>query len=464
MTQPSKTAQSRKSAKEVQKWPDLLTQAQATANPRAQGKFNVRYWRTRIYRPAYADTDGERRAVQCWWIQVAHAGRRHALNLGTNNADEAATRALRLFKTLKAEGWQATLHKFKPDAPQAKPAGLTVGDWIRLAGEYAPNPPRTAGNYSYALRRVAADIAQAKPARGKSRFDPRGAWREQADKLALTTLTPVAVEDWKLAFVKPHRGNPLAEQKAIRSMTSYLRNARALFSRRVLDAMRKHGVTLPDPIPFAGVQVGGKAGSTRYRSAIDARALLRDARAELADTDPDAYAVILLALGAGLRRSEVDALQWQAVMPARGIIRVQTTAQRRAKSVESEGDVVCDAGLFTELEKTRRPGSTLYVVEPDTEHPRTRAAQCYRAKATFDRVITWLRTHGVLSAKPLHTLRKEFGSLVADAGDIHQAMLQLRHAQISTTQAFYADRRNRATVSVGALLNPANPTAGPATK
>lgn len=461
MTQPSKTTQSRKSAKEVQKWPDPLTQAQATDNPRAQGKFNVRYWRARIYRPAYTDTDGEKRAVQCWWIQVAHAGRRHALNLGTNNADEGATRALRFYKTLKAEGWQVALRKFRPDAAEAKPAGLTVGEWIRLAGEYAPMPPRTAGNYAYALRRVAADTAQAKPARGKSRFDPRGAWREQADKLALATLAPVDIEDWKLAFVKPHRGNPLAEQKATRSMTSYLRNARALFSRRVLDAMRKHNVPLPDPLPFAGVQVGGKAGSTRYRSSIDARALLRDARAELAATDPDAYAVVLLALGAGLRRSEVDGLQWQAVMPARGIIRVQTTAQRRAKSAESEGDVVCDAGLFAELEKTRRPGSTLYVIEPDTEHPRTRAAQVYRAKATFDRVTTWLRAHGVLSGKPLHTLRKEFGSLVADAGDIHQAMLQLRHAQISTTEAFYADRRNRAAIPVAAILQPT--TATPAT-
>jgi integrase len=138
---------------------------------------------------------------------------------------------------------------------------------------------------------------------------------------------------------------------------------------------------------------------------------------------------------------------------------VQTTAQRRAKSVEREGDVVCDAALFTELDKTRRPGATLYVVEPDTEHPQTRAPQFYRAKPTFDRVTTWLRAHGVMSDKPLHTLRKEFGSLVADSGDIHQAMLQLRHAQISTTEAFYADRRNRATVSVGALLNPSTATA-----
>jgi integrase len=422
-------------------------------------RFSPRFWRKRVFRPVAVRADGTRDEAQNFFVRVGHAGHREAIGLGTNDREAAARKAAAFYAKLKGEGWQAALRAIKPDATEPKPTGLTVGEWVALAGEYAPNPPRTAAGYAYALRRVAADIAQAKPARGKSRFDPCGAWREQADKLALATLSPVAVEDWKLAFVKPHRGNPLAEQRATRSMTSYLRNARALFSRRVLDAMTKHSVALPDPIPFAGVRLGGKAGSTRYRSTIDARALLRDARAELADTDPDSYAVILLALGAGLRRSEIDALQWQNVMPARGVIRVQTTAQRRAKSVESEGDVVCDAGLFSELEKTRRPGGTLCVVEPNTEHPQTRAAQFYRAKATFEHVTTWLRAHGVMSGKPLHTLRKEFGSLVADSGDIHQAMLQLRHAQISTTEAFYADRRHRATVSVGALLNPTTATA-----
>jgi integrase len=110
--------------------------------------------------------------------------------------------------------------------------------------------------------------------------------------------------------------------------------------------------------------------------------------------------------------------------------------------------------LIRELATTRREGSTLYVVEPDTEHPTSKAAQVYRAQDTFRRVTTWLRGKGVMGSKPLHTLRKEFGSVVAATGDIHQAQRQLRHAQISTTEQFYADARKRATVAVGALLNP----------
>jgi hypothetical protein len=44
---------------------------------------------------------------------------------------------------------------------------------------------------------------------------------------------------------------------------------------------------------------------------------------------------------------------------------------------ESEGDV------FAELERTRRAGKTLFVVEPDSQFPQTKAAQFYRCAETF---------------------------------------------------------------------------------
>jgi integrase len=214
-------------------------------------------------------------------------------------------------------------------------------------------------------------------------------------------------------------------------------------------------VSLPDPLPFAGVRLDGKTGSTRYRSSLDVPAILSKARAELSKPRPDAYGVILLALGAGLRRSEIDVLQRQNLMRDKGIIRVMTTAQRRVKSDESEGDVYVDDGVFAELERVvLRDGSELFAIEPNTKFPKTKAAQVYRCKETFSFATDWLRKHGVTAVKPLHTLRKEFGSIVAAAGDILQAQRQLRHAQISTTEAFYADARKRATVPVGSLLDP----------
>jgi integrase len=67
-------------------------------------------------------------------------------------------------------------------------------------------------------------------------------------------------------------------------------------------------------------------------------------------------------------------------------------------------------------------------------------------------VTTWLRAHGVTGDRPLHTLRKEFGSIICAAADIYTASRQLRHKQLGTTAAHYTDHRRRDTVPVGGLL------------
>ncbi|MHC1763101.1 MAG: tyrosine recombinase XerC [Verrucomicrobiia bacterium] len=417
----------------------------------AVSRFSSVYWEDRVYRPFYT-REGKRMEVAQYYVRVKHGDRREQVPLATNTQDEAARRAAKLFKTLKQDGWEVALRLFRPDTEPLKNKSLTVGRYLDLVDEYAPLAPRTFSNYAYSIRRIAADVGRLKLAKGVNRFDPKGPWRDSANAVHLEAITPVAVEDWRARYLKEHRGNPVEEQQAGRSVNSFIRNARALFSRRILDAMHKHAIELPDPLPFATVRLEQKTGSTRYRSQIDAGALLQAAQAELAEGDPDGYATVLLALGAGLRRSEIDGLQWQQVMPDRGVIRVMTTAARRTKSAESEGDVQVDAGLFAELERTRRPGKTLFVIEPDTEHPKSKSAQVYRAAKTFDRVTSWLRKQGVMTEKPLHTLRKEFGSVVAAAGDIFQAQRQLRHAQISTTEQYYADARTRATMQIGAML------------
>ena len=445
MKQPETIRQNGESGKAVAKQENSLTQSGKAVS--SANRFSSAYWESRVYRPTYT-REGKRFEVAQLYVRVKHGSRREAVSLATNNVDEAGRRAVKLFKTLKQHGWDAALRLFRPDAESVKSNALTVGRYLELVNDYAPLAPITFSNYAYAIRRVAADIGKVKLGKGRNRFDPKGPWRQSADAVPLETLTSVGVEDWRMRFLKEHRGDPIREQRATRTVNYYVRNSRALFSRRILDAMKKHGVELPDPLPFSGVRLEAKSGSTRYRSTIDAGTLFQTARTELAEADPDAYATILLALGAGLRRAEIDGLQWQHVMAEKGVVRVMTTAQRRTKSVESEGDIQVDAGLFAELERTRRPGKTLYVVEPDMEYPKSKAAQVYRADATLKRVTSWLRSQGVMAIKPLHTLRKEFGSVVAAAGDIHQAMRQLRHAQISTTEQYYADARTRATMPV----------------
>jgi integrase len=76
----------------------------------------------------------------------------------------------------------------------------------------------------------------------------------------------------------------------------------------------------------------------------------------------------------------------------------------------------------------------------------------YRCKSHFQRLSAWLRRQGVVDEKPLHTLRKEFGSLVNRAHGIHAASKALRHADINVTNNFYTDSRVRVTSGLGKLF------------
>jgi hypothetical protein len=57
-----------------------------------------------------------------------------------------------------------------------------------------------------------------------------------------------------------------------------------------------------------------------------------------------------------------------------------------------------------------------------------------------------------LKTKPLHTLRKEFGSVVCDLHGIYAASLSLGHANIGITARYYLDKKGRTTVGLGHLL------------
>jgi hypothetical protein len=76
----------------------------------------------------------------------------------------------------------------------------------------------------------------------------------------------------------------------------------------------------------------------------------------------------------------------------------------------------------------------------------------YRAQAVFERLAAWLKRHGVTARKPIHELRKEFGSMVNRKHGLTAAKDLLRHADIGITAAHYIDSPRKATSGLGALL------------
>jgi len=76
----------------------------------------------------------------------------------------------------------------------------------------------------------------------------------------------------------------------------------------------------------------------------------------------------------------------------------------------------------------------------------------YRAERHFNRLIKWLRSNGVNTGNPLHTLRKEFGSQIAAQAGIFAASLALRHSDIQLTRDYYLEKKRTTFFEIGKIL------------
>jgi integrase len=149
---------------------------------------------------------------------------------------------------------------------------------------------------------------------------------------------------------------------------------------------------------------------------------------------------MLLAMSAGLRKGEIDSLQWHQVDFTRQLIRVESTEAASLKTADSRDEVAVSENTIAILRgfHAKRKGAFVIEAEGAQSGPK-KWGQHYRAGAVFDKLNAWLRKHGVTARKPLHELRKELGALVTAEHGIYAASRVLRHADVSTTARHYSD-------------------------
>jgi len=413
---------------------------------RGAGKNDSRYWRSRIFRPVNA----RRETSPHYSMRLQIHGQRMAFSLGTGNAEAGARKAANVYTDFLALGVQGALAKYRPQ--KAADSIATVGEWIDAARSVATVNPATFALYSAALRKIVGDIIRVK--RNRKRFGPKGggarAYRSAIDSAPLALLSPTAIQKWRMEYVK--RAKTPAEQRSrMTSCNSTLRQARSLFGKKIV-----RFVPLPEPPPFQHVEFFPRQ-SAEYFSRIDAKALLTEARNELAENDSPAFLVVLIALAAGLRKGEIDTLCWHQIDFDRGVIRVEHTDTASLKSADSRGEVPIDASVVELLRGFRARATGAFVIEggDGVSGPRMWGRN-YRVQSVFDRVTAWLRKHGVTARKPLHELRKELGALITAEHGIYAASRVLRHADLATTAAHYTDLKTRPTIPVGEWLTPEN--------
>jgi integrase len=430
-----------------------MARSQATEIHIAYPKSDVRYWRPRIYKPVA----GNGTASPFFAARFQYAGKRMGLSLNTANAEEAATRARDHYRDLLAGGWDQLLAKLRPQSESksaaaasklGKQTDLTVGQFIELVRARNLVGPATLKGYVMRFRQIVAEIKGITQGRGRFGYKGKGyrSWIAKIDAVPLASLSADDVRAWKRAVINAAGANVLNRKAATISVNSTLRQARSLFGER---KVLPHVPELARPHLFEGVEFEPRQDTKFYGVGIDASALLRLAIQELQTEELKAF---LLAIAIGLRRKEADNLMWTSFDFGAGTLRVQPTEHYALKTNESAAILKVDPEIMSLFRGWFVQARSRYVLESEAP-PRAVDYFYYRANETFAKVVVWLRTKSIKANKPFHTLRKMFGSLIAEAHGIHAASSALRHTNIELTASFYADRTVKVTSGLGSVLS-----------
>jgi integrase len=413
-------------------------------------KSDIRYWQRAIFRQSYT-RNGQTFLTSAWAMKVAYEGRRSTFNLRTPNKAAAAAKARDIYLFLAANGWEAAFARYKKTKPiqpgTAEP--VTVGEFLDEVSRTASNQ-RTVESYAKAFRQIISQSFGL--ATSTDKYDHchggQSKWLEKVHSIKLAEMTPSRVQEWKLSFLANAGTDPLELRRARISVNSLVRQARSLFANK---RTRHLQLSLPNPLPFDGVDFEPRQ-SMKYRSEIDVVALIKAAKAELRDSLPEAYKVFLLAVGAGLRKKEIDLLEWRSFRWEENVIRIEATRYFHPKSEDSIADLPIDREVMALFRDYYDGAKGSFVIKSKRAPLPTKPQQYYRCEPTFEQMNVWLRKHGVNGDKPLHTLRKEYGSLLTRSYGIHAASRALRHADLRTTSEHYSDSTARVTPGIGRLI------------
>jgi hypothetical protein len=421
-------------------------------------KHSKKYWLDKVYKPVRRGIESANYAVRFW-----HCGQEARMSLNTPNQAAAANLAREMFVYLSANGWEAFRLKYRnasatpaPGRPIEAKSNITVGEFLAAVRTESDLAHKTIDGYATCLRFIVSELRAI--TKVKSRHDYRNGgrkrWALAVEATPLAEITPDKIRAWKRVYVDQAGRDELGRRRRTVSINSYLRRARALFSRRkVLDKLRS--VQLPAILPFDGVGPEPRTDTKFYGAGAAPLDLLRAAVDELAGDRVEELKAFLLGLTLGLRKKEIDMLEWQSFDFVASTLRIMPTRWYHLKTNESASELPVEPEILELFRGWRARASGEFVLESDRP-PKSGKYDYYRAAQTFQALMGWLRAHGVQGHKPLHALRKLYGSALADLHGLHAASSGLRHADIRTTSAFYADRRVKVTPGFGSAISGAS--------
>lgn len=447
-TQPAQTAHTPEKCQDNDKTPQR-------ARVRS-GMSSIAYWRARLFRNTYRDRHGQTVEIPEWYARMRHDGKTRRVRLDSSDKDQAAERALRLFHELQDSGWDA-VEKRQTRAPQSPTVDEFVQAFLEATeGFEAPPRPITLHLYTRCLRQLS----------------------KVAGVTHIRELTPEAVERFRDRYRAQSRRAGRSEQSVQNTTANIIRNAAACFSREARGILERKGLSVSNPFEGIRTKVEIKPVTPLPHTIVDRiwkeAHLLRDGDPEAKGPNlkqylktyrkahegrmpgrwvpldfrkghPDAYAALLMALGLGLRANEIDKARWSWFsFDSKGdcYLKVRQEEDFMPKG-GTERILKVPRDLYDALVATRKDLANPYVLGgPASTKSSAKGAGFYRKMETIRAVNLWLRERGVEAdskfGKPLHRLRKQFGSELATSHGIYVTQKLLGHSTPTITAKHYA--------------------------
>lgn len=435
----------------------------------ALSKTHQDYWLSRVSKRKDKLPDGSTYEAPDYSIRLTFENKKVRFNLNTPNQKLAAVKAKEIWIFFQANGAEATVENYKP-ASKKKVDGhpRTVGDFIEALRQNGMVKQQTMEIYFRKFRTLVAGAAKVPSSNKKCDYVNGGfqAWKSKVEAVPLDALTPKSIQAWISAYMRTIPIDPLSQRRAKTTINSVIRNSKNLFSKKLTEHM-----VFDVQSPFEGVSTFPKQ-RTRYHSRFDAATLANAAQNELnveilemaispgergygkakrerekALSKREQFKILLLSLGAGLRRDEIDTLKTSQLNFEENTITLENDADTELKSEDSAGVIDVDSATMQALKELIQPGES-YVIHSKVASRLGTRYHHYRCERHFKGLLAWLKLQGIESRNAIHTMRKEFGSEVCKQFGIFVASQMLRHSNITLTREHYVDKKGRTAVSI----------------
>lgn len=369
-------------------------------------------------------------------------GKRRQFSTGETSERKANAKATVILADIRSRGFHEAiaLHARKDDSVEENPTIEKLAElYTKLAATFeAPPSGKSIRVYTNNLKLIAKFC-------GAKRLD---------------ALTADTIESGKRKYLAKSAKADREINSSRTTLASVIRNASAVFSYQALAAYHSSGLDITNPFATSklrGVKIRAYSPLSRdlLEKIWEKAPLLRDGDPEAQPPDktqplqkrsdfrlphPDAYAILFLELGLGLRRNEADKAEWawcNQTSDGRRFMEVRETDVFIPKSKHSRVIPIA-IDVWEALEAIRIEGSRFIVPAEPVKCRKGSANSSYRCNSGHRTLVEWLRSMGLTSAKPCHALRKEFGSYVATSFSLFHAQKLLGHSSPNVTSAYYA--------------------------